>query len=147
MSGAKRCQADAAKTIRCLYRGYFGWYCCLVSAWGERFRTDLSSSGNREPVATWEVFWFCFFPCPYRETEHKPNRSAAKKKNKQTDETQKVLRPHLCLSSRYGAPAALRRIILRSFLKRSIIYIKIYIYMYWKVLINLKQVTWLVMRI
>lgn len=52
------------------------------------------------------------------------------KKNKQTDETQKVLRPHLCLSSRYGAPAALRRIILRSFLKRSIIYIKIYIYMY-----------------
>lgn len=50
------------------------------------------------------------------------------KKNKQTDETQKVLRPHLCLSSRYGAPAALRRIILRSFLKRSIIYIKIYIY-------------------
>lgn len=52
----------------------------------------LSSSGSCEPVAAREVFWFCFFfPCPYRETEHKLNHSAAK--NKQAKH--KVIPPRL----------------------------------------------------
>lgn len=63
----------------------------------------------------------CFFSCPYRETEHKLNHSAAKKKKK------KVIQPHLYLSSRYSMLMLLYELIVRSFLKRSIIYKNIYV--------------------
>lgn len=93
--------------LSCFYLGSsFKWICLQV-----------------EIVNKWlpdKVFCFVlFFPCPYRETEHKLNHSAAKKK--------KVIQPHLYLSSRYSMLMLLYELIVRSFLKRSIIYKNIYV--------------------
>lgn len=75
-----------------------------------------------ETVNKWLPDTSCvgFFSCPYRETEHKLNHSAAKKKKK-------VIQPHLYLSSRYSTLMLLYELIVRSFLKRSIIYKNIYV--------------------
>lgn len=67
-----------------------------------------------------ELWCFFFLLALIGKPEHKLNHSAAKTK-------QKVIQAHLYLSSRYSSLVLLHELIVRSFLKRSIIYKNIYV--------------------